>query len=608
MSFLFKCLLRRFHEDLKRAIEMSLQDTKPSSPPAIVLDDSDDDDEDMRRAIALSLQDAKGNVNNSSTSEAVKGTQNGQYGSQSSNSAPPTQPASASSNRPPTQSLQVGLLGIDRKAMEQERLARLGKRTRTASPDYRPNKFRRPPNRRAGHEEEEEEDTLADMRFPLGVVKRTWAHKYPRTNDIKLEEVFDPAPKTAILSALHWNDEWVFSKLPPQKTKQIWVMSAKGEELQNKLLGEATEARIPNFRPHFPPMDGNVQHMHSKLMLLFHDDFLRIVVPSANMIKEEWGETNTKDGVSWQPAVLENTAFLIDLPRRQDGTVGAVGQKEDLTAFGQSLIEFLEAMGMRKNAVDGVLKFDFSLTKDFGFVHAIPGTLTSQYADHTGLEGLRTAVQKLGLDDVETMELDYASASLGALKESFLKSLYAAACGRPVSAISDDFLDHFRIYFPTDETVKKSNGGPDCGGIITLNRSYYNNASFPKKCMRNHMSTRQGLLSHNKLLLARGHKKDGTPVAWAYVGSANLSESAWGSQRELKSGKLGKMAVRNWECGVVVPVPEAILQALALKDGEVPPIWVFKDVLEVPFHIPGEPYGDKQPWFFRDFQETAPKE
>lgn len=154
-------------------------------------------------------------------------------------------------------------------------------------------------------------------------------------------------------------------------------------------------------------------------------------------------------------------------------------------------------------------------------------------------------------------------------------------------------------------TVKHSSGGPDCGGIITLSRSYYEAPTFPKQSMRDYKSTRPGLLSHNKLLFARGRKKDGTPVAWCYVGSANLSESAWGSRSVLKNGSWGKMNIRNWECGVVVPVPVDVLGKLELKDGEVPPMSVFEGTVEVPFVFPAEEYGGKVPWYARENMGSA---
>lgn len=48
-------------------------------------------------------------------------------------------------------------------------------------------------------------------------------------------------------------------------------------------------------------MDGPVNCMHSKLMLLFHPDYLRIVVPSANLVPYDWGEVGVMENVSQTP-------------------------------------------------------------------------------------------------------------------------------------------------------------------------------------------------------------------------------------------------------------------------------------------------------------------
>tara|TARA_R110002003_G_scaffold61_2_gene5520 strand:- start:27813 stop:28490 length:678 start_codon:yes stop_codon:yes gene_type:complete len=219
----------------------------------------------------------------------------------------------------------------------------------------------------------------------------------------------------------------------------------------------------------------------------------------------------------------------------------------------------------------------------------------------TGLSGLTQAVRNLQLGDVEDLQLDYAASSLGAINDNLLQRIYLAACGEPLtsSTASSNVRNHVRIYFPTDETVQKSIGGPDCGGIISLTRQYYNAAGFPRDCLRNYDSTRRGMLSHNKLLFARGIKKNGTPFAWVYIGSANISESAWGGQRVLKSGQMGSLSIRNWECGVVVPVPHAKMADAKVCKGEVPPMSVFEGTIEVPFVHPGQAYGREQPWFFK---------
>ena len=58
---------------------------------------------------------------------------------------------------------------------------------------------------------------------------------------------------------------------------------------------------MPNLRLCFPPMDGQINCMHSKLMLLFHRDYLRIVVPTANLTTFDWGENGLMENVSKQP-------------------------------------------------------------------------------------------------------------------------------------------------------------------------------------------------------------------------------------------------------------------------------------------------------------------
>ena len=47
---------------------------------------------------------------------------------------------------------------------------------------------------------------------------------------------------------------------------------------------------MKNLRLCFPPMDGQVNCMHSKLMLLFHPHYVRLVVPTANLVPFDWGE------------------------------------------------------------------------------------------------------------------------------------------------------------------------------------------------------------------------------------------------------------------------------------------------------------------------------
>jgi len=47
----------------------------------------------------------------------------------------------------------------------------------------------------------------------------------------------------------------------------------------------------------FPPMQA-MGYMHSKLQLLKYEGYLRIVVPTGNLMSYDWGETGTMENVS----------------------------------------------------------------------------------------------------------------------------------------------------------------------------------------------------------------------------------------------------------------------------------------------------------------------
>lgn len=109
-----------------------------------------------------------------------------------------------------------------------------------------------------------------------------------------------------------------------------------------------------------------------------------------------------------------------------------------------------------------------------------------------------------------------------------------------------------RIYFPTQNTVARSKGGTavseapfpgigyrfivhygvlclwyaQAGGTICFQAKWYSNPQFPRSLLRDSESKR-GVLSHDKIIYVRPTSANTLNKAWAYIGSANLSESAW---------------------------------------------------------------------------------
>ncbi|KAJ9618842.1 hypothetical protein H2203_008658 [Taxawa tesnikishii (nom. ined.)] len=623
----------------------------------IVLSDSEDEDENLERAIAMSLQDQHTVAAQSPSTSSVTSTQ------------VTTAPATS----------RMGIMGLDRKAMEQERLARLAarnnKRERSISPPTlgRPSKIAKSTNRDRSLHTIGGEPTLnhvlppaataqrplnrtneptpalptttslsqtrhPSLKHPQGVLKKTWAFGHPRTiSDVKIEEVLESSTlRTAVLSAFQWDMDWVFRKLRTHQSKLIFVMQAKELELRDQMMRE-TEHMRKFLRLCFPPMEGQVHCMHSKLMLLFHAEKLRVAIPSANLTSYDWGETG----------VMENSVFMIDLPRLPNDTKLS---GDELPSFGKELLFFLEKSGIDQDVRTGLLNFDFSATEPYAFVHTVGGAARAQELRRTGFPGLSQAVRNLNLQTDERLQIDIAASSIGSLSDDFLRTVHDAARGVDASASSlaaaaqttekqqtkqtnDSSIREFiRIYFPTHSTVASSTGGTNNGGTICLQRRWFTSPKFPRDCFRDYRSTRKGLLSHNKILLARG-RRGGQNVAWVKLIGERMGKLSWDRSR-----KEWKLNARNWECGVLIPVPvsgstpaggggggrgrgksawevtpvgsddetasesEGVTEQAERNNetGEQVKMDVFKGVLDLPFEYPGQSYEGKAPWYFTE--------
>jgi hypothetical protein len=154
------------------------------------------------------------------------------------NSATP-QPAPASN---------LSAFGLDRKRMEEERLARLGKRKAAQLEDVPPpsRPAQRPRIEEVSMKKEKavaarpEPSTLAasapvstspQLPFPQGVIKKTWAYGQPRQgDDIKIEEVLQKQQlELAVLSSFQWDEEWMLRKIDLARTKLILIAFATDE-------------------------------------------------------------------------------------------------------------------------------------------------------------------------------------------------------------------------------------------------------------------------------------------------------------------------------------------------------------------------------------------
>ncbi|KAG6991123.1 hypothetical protein G7Y79_00057g091050 [Physcia stellaris] len=587
-----------FQSDLERAIALSLEQEKPIQPDEVI---ALDDDEDETAA------------------------------------SPGEEPQTAIENQASTNL--NSMLGLNRKAMEEERLSRKRKAASISPPPPRkaPKTASTAPATKAVTKfnnltiPTSDPSSLAKpatttpdtkgLIFPLGTIKKTWAFRHARVgNDIKIEEILQRSTLTlAVLSSFQWDVEWLLTKVDIRNTKVVMVMQAHDEATKSQYRQETSS--MTNLQLCFPSMEGQIRCMHSKLMLLSHPGYLRVVVPTANLVPYDWGE----DGI------MENSAFIIDLPRLKEGQSTA---EEEMTFFGRELIYFLKAMGLDPTIIQSIYKFDFSATSDLAFVHTIGGVHTGDAWRRTGYCGLGRAIKELNLQTEHNIDIEYVTSSMGSLNFDFISSIYLAAQGddgtieieRRIPLRSKAKKDlparlkatnereqlikilqaHFRIYFPTNETVANSTGGKDCGGTVCVQSKGYYASTFPKELLRDCKSVRNGMLMHNKMIFVRHHTTTDTSKDWAYVGSANCSESAWGRLVKGPNPKSPKLNCCNWECGVIVPLRRMTADATRMvaawecrsEDGGRRGLEMFEGKVPVPMQYPGELYGGKAPWFF----------
>ncbi|KAJ5203938.1 tyrosyl-DNA phosphodiesterase-domain-containing protein [Penicillium cinerascens] len=615
---------RRVHEadTIKNAGEGSMERARQD-------DEAAEEDEELRLAIAMSMEGLNHHGDPESPTLAENATQK--------STEKPTEKPTGNPQQP------QGVLGMDRKHMEQERLARQAKRkagdsfskniglekdqaNESASlihqppPKLRktnpirssesgdPSPFSRSSSRAVpGPDICDRPDTNHPgckakpvarpvPQFPLGAVKKTSISNAPRSNDdITIEEVLQRGDlELAVLSSFLWDMEWLFTKMDTVSTRFILMMHAKEKRmvsedpvpLHNMLWPRDSDipphfkqiqyqeetASMTNLRLCFPPMDGNINCMHSKLMLLFHPGYLRIAIPTANLTATDWGENN----------LMENTVFLIDLPKK--GTQPGFCE-DSKTPFYEELVYFLKATTLNEKIIQKMDNFDFSKTARYAFVHTIGGPHNDESAwRRTGYPGLGRAVTNLGLRTTAPVNLEYVTSSIGSLNDNFVRAIHYACKGddglteyilrndkNPFMAQTDDpnrslmlkapaeWKKRLRVYFPSDLTVRAAHSHPEeTAGTICFQKKWYNDNHFPRDILRDCESER-GVLMHNKLMFIWPQQavilRDSTKcTAWVYVGSANFSESAWGRLVKDRATKEPRLNCRNWECGVIVPI------------------------------------------------------
>lgn len=139
-------------------------------------------------------------------------------------------------------------------------------------------------------------------RFWQGVVKRVTNSYVPDSESYSFADLIGPAStlQMAVVSAYVTDVPWVVSHFEAETPLLLIQARLKGDDqpaLTECSLKPNTYRVIPKERTN-GPFSGV---MHVKLMIYYHDDFCRVVIPTANAVPYDW-------------AAIDNAFFVIDFP------------------------------------------------------------------------------------------------------------------------------------------------------------------------------------------------------------------------------------------------------------------------------------------------------
>jgi len=157
-------------------------------------------------------------------------------------------------------------------------------------------------------------------------------------------------------------------------------------------------------------------------------------------------------------------------------------------------------------------------------------------------------------------------------KEEFLTSLQTTRKEEPKQKRIKRAEGCIKLLFPTVNTVHQSS--MIGSAMIFLNSQNWNSSSFPKEILfdcKNVNSKRDHILMHSKILLRDILLEDNTRIGWCYIGSHNLSPSAWGklqknsNQLHLANYELGILFVdegsQHYKCSIPFQIPPPLYQS-----------------------------------------------
>ncbi|XP_036887116.1 tyrosyl-DNA phosphodiesterase 1 [Sturnira hondurensis] len=416
---------------------------------------------------------------------------------------------------------------------------------------------------------------------------------------LHIQDILSPLFGTLVSSAQFnycFDVGWLVRQYPPEFRKKP-VLLVHGEKREAKAHLHAEAKPYGNISLCQAKLDIAFGTHHTKMMLLLYEEGLRVVIHTANLIREDWHQKT--QGIWLSPLY----------PRIAHGTHTS---GESATHFKSDLISYLTAYNAPplKEWIDVVRDHDLSETNVY-LVGSTPGRFQGGQKDNWGHFRLRKLLKEHasstpGAEAWPIIGQFSSIGSMGADASKWLCSEFTetlATLGKESRAPGRDVAPLHLIY-PSVENVRTSLEGYPAGGslpysIQTAEKQSWLHSYFHKWSAET--SGRSNAMPHIKTYMRPS--PDFSRIAWFLVTSANLSKAAWGALE--KNGT--QLMIRSYELGVLF-IPSVFgLDSFRVKQrffsGSQEPAASFP----VPCDLPPEPYGSRdRPWIWNIPYTKAP--
>ncbi|KAJ2026476.1 hypothetical protein GGI10_000710 [Coemansia sp. RSA 2530] len=384
-----------------------------------------------------------------------------------------------------------------------------------------------------------------ELPFPDGAVRltRMVGQKENLAEAMTLSDILQKGKlRKALLSTYVLDLDWLLRHF--DSSTKLVIVKSYDPKVEQRGVHQSEGGRITLVNPEFT--NQTYPMMHSKVMLLFYDDYVRFVVSSANLFDIDW-------------TVLQNIVFIQDMPYTSEAVS---------SGFAEELAGSLRDISVPEAVVERLNFVDCSRVK----VHIVTSVPTAAgrsqfHADSYGLDRLSKVAKMMRdpeLDESESYDtkLYCYGSSMGRLTSAYLRNFYARAMGStPVNIQSSgglstsDMERNVKVGFHTQAQGLGNVHGSTPRQCIKFKADFYSNPPFPRYALHRVESKVANTLIHAKVILARsnatnkGQRKPGER-GWIYLGSHNFTPGAWG---HVQRGPDKRCNINNYEFGVILP-------------------------------------------------------